>query len=68
MLLASDAGQSVALCRLYECSDWLFMFCKGLCEILVSRNCGTSLIERYANPWDHLNILFIKEAAQSLAL
>jgi len=26
------------------------------------------MIERYENQWDHLNLLFIKEAAQSLAL
>ena len=68
MLVASDAGQSVALYGRYECSDWLFMLCKGLCEIQASCNRGTSLIERYENQWDHLNLLFIKEAAQSLAL
>jgi len=67
MLLTSDAKKNVALHCQYEHSDWLFMLCKGLCEIQASRNSGTSLIERYENQWDHLNLLFIKQAAQSLA-
>jgi len=68
MLLASDAEKSVALYRQYKCSDWLFTLCKGICEIQASRNRGTSLIERYENQWDHLDLLFIKEEAQSLAM
>jgi len=53
MLLASDAGQIVALYGRYECSDWLFMSCKRLCEILASRSYGTSLIARYENQLNH---------------
>jgi len=67
MLIASDAGQSVAIYGRYECSTWFFMLCKRLSEILASRHCGTSLIERYENQLDHLHFLFTKEAAQSLA-
>jgi len=43
------------------------MVCKGLRDILASRNCGTSLIERYDDQWDHLHFLLIKDAELSLA-
>jgi len=43
------------------------MVCKGLRDILASRNCGTSLIERYDDQWDHLHFLVIKDAELSLA-
>jgi len=66
MLIASDEGQSLALCGRYECSDGFFLSCKGLREILASRHCGKSLVKRYENQLDHLRFYFSRRQHRAL--
>jgi len=67
MLIENDEGPSLAMCGRYEWSDWFLKSCKESREFLASVNCGTSFVEGLENQWDHLPLIIIKHAVQSLA-
>jgi len=68
MLIEDDEGPSLAMYGRYEWSDWFLKLCKESLEFLASVNCGTSFFDSLENKWDHLHLLIIEHAVQSLAL